>query len=106
MKKRGGYIFTNKRHHDRGIMSAILGVIADMSLVAVIYLTYIQEGIATRSYGLTGLLVLFMSLVGLWLGIVEVKNKDCYKLFPVAGIVLNLIALAGVALIIYAGVYI
>lgn len=106
MRKRSGYIFTNKRHTDRAILSTILGVIAGMSLLAVIYLTYVQKGAASRSYGLTGLLAMILSAVGLVLGIITALDKDCYKLFPVLGLVFNGLALTGVALVIYAGVFI
>lgn len=106
MKKRPGYIFTNKTHSNRAIMSTILGVISTMSLIAVIYLTYVQKGDSPISYGLTGFLAMLMSLTGVTLGIITALEKDRYKLFPTLGIVLNLIALAGIAVIIYAGVYI
>lgn len=106
MKRRGGYIFTNKRNSDRAILSTVLGVIAVMSLLAVIYLTYVQRGEAARSYGLTGLLAMIMSLVGLVLAILSVLDRDCYKLFPVLGLVFNGLALAGVGLVIYAGIFI
>ena len=56
MAHRQNYIFTNKRHSNRAIMAAILGVISNLSLVAVIYLTYAQKGEAKTGYGFTGLL--------------------------------------------------
>lgn len=103
MKKKKSYIFTNKRQSNRAIMATILGVISLLSLIAVIYLTFVQAGNAPISYGLTGLLALVMSLVGLVLGVVTVLEKDYYKAFPVAGIVLNLLSIAGLASIVYVG---
>ncbi len=103
MKKRNGYIFTNKRQSNRAIMATILGVISLLSIGAVVYLTFMQKGNAPISYGLTGLLTMIMSLVGLVLGIVTVLEKNYYKLFPTLGIVLNLLALVGVGFIVYAG---
>ena len=103
MRKKKSYIFTNKRQSNRAIMATILGVISLLSLFAVIYLTYIQAGSAPISYGLTGFLALIMSLVGLVLGIVTVIEKDYYKIFPVLGIVLNVLSIAGLASIVYLG---
>ena len=103
MKKKKSYIFTNKRQSNRAIMATILGVISLLSILAVIYLTYIQTGNAPISYGLTGLLAMIMSLVGLVLGIVTVIEKDYYKVFPVLGIVLNTLSIAGLAAIVYVG---
>lgn len=105
MKKRPGYIFTNKRHSNRAIMSTILGVISTLSLLSVIYLTYVQEGTAPVSYGLTGLFVLLFSITGLVLGVFTALEKDRYKLFPWLGILFNLVALVGIGFVVYMGLY-
>lgn len=103
MKKRKGYIFTNKRHSDRGIMSVILGVISLASLGAVVFLSYRSGGEAETGFGFTGVLALIFSLVGIVLGILTLRDKNYYRLFPVLGTLLNLAALAGISLILYAG---
>lgn len=105
MGRKPNYIFTNKRHSNRAVMSAILGIISTLSLAAVIYLTYAQEGVAPSGYGVTGLLVAIFSVTGLILGIVTVVEKDRYKLFPCLGILFNMIALAGIGFVVYAGLY-
>ncbi len=106
MKKRSGYIFTNKTHSDMAIMSTILGVISTLSLAAVTYLTYLQSGDAPISYGLTGMLVMLFSLIGLVMAIITIIEKDAYKLFPSLGLCFNMIAILGIGIVIYAGVYI
>ena len=103
MKKREGYIFTNKRHSNRGVMATVLGVISLGSLAAVVFLAYVGEGAATVGYGFTGLLATLFSIVGLCLGLVTVRDGNYYKLFPVLGILLNLAALGGASLILYVG---
>ncbi len=105
MGRKPNYIFTNKRHSNRAVMSAILGIISTLSLAAVIYLTYVQDGEAPAGYGVTGLLVAIFSVTGLILGIVTVVEKDRYKLFPCLGILFNMIALAGIGFVVYAGLY-
>ena len=42
MARKQHYIFTNKKHSPKAIMSTILGIISMVSLVAVIYLTYLK----------------------------------------------------------------
>lgn len=84
-------------------MSTVLGTISALSLMAVIYLTYKAEGMAPNGYGVTGLFVALFSLVGLILGIVTVVEKERYKVFPILGIVLNMVALVGIALVVQAG---
>lgn len=105
MGRKSGYIFTNKRHSNRAIMSTILGIISSLSLAAVIYLSSVQAGAIPGGYGVTGFLVAVFSVVGLILGIVTAAEKDRYKLFPFLGILFNVIALLGIGLVVYVGMY-
>lgn len=106
MGRKQNYIFTNKRHSNRAIMSTILGIISNMSLVSVIYLTYAQGGEAPAGYGITGLLVAVFSITGLLLGILTAMEKDRFKLFPCLGIIFNLIAILGIGFVVYIGTYV
>lgn len=103
MKKRKGYIFTNKRHSHKAIMSVALGAISLISLCIVVFLAYRGGGEAAVKYGFTGLLALLFSLVGLMLGILTLGDKTYYRLFPVLGILLNFASLGFISLILYAG---
>ncbi len=105
MGRKPGYIFTNKRHSNRAIMSTILGIISSLSLAAVIYLSSVQAGAIPGGYGITGFLVAVFSVTGLILGIVTAVEKDRYKLFPCLGILFNVIALLGIGLVVYVGMY-
>lgn len=100
---RRNYIFTNKRHSQRAIMSAILGMISTISLGIVVYLTYLRNGEATVGYGVTGLLATIFSIIGLTLGILTARVKEYYRLFPWLGIILNLIALGCISFMLYWG---
>lgn len=82
----------------------ILAIISLASLGMVVYLAYQDGGNARAGYGFTGFLAALFSLTGLGLGIVTVQNKNYFRIFPVLGILLNLLVLAAVALILYAGV--
>lgn len=105
MKHHRGYIFTNKRHSQKAIMSTILGVISTASMVVVIYLSFLLQGQTPISYGLTGLLALLMAVVGEVLGVMTVFERDRFKLFPIIGIVLNLVAIFIVGFVFYMGMY-
>ncbi len=102
--KRKKYIYTNRKHSQRAIMSTILGIISNVSLGIVIYLTYLRSGNALIGYGLTGLLAALFSVVGLILGIVTIQQKDYFRFFPVLGILLNLAALGFVAFLLQLGI--
>lgn len=103
MKKRKNYKFTNKKNSNGAVMAVILGVISLVSLVAAVLAAYGNAGETAVKYGFAGLFAALLSLVGLVLGIAAAQDKDCYKFFPVLGILLNFLALALVVLILYAG---
>lgn len=84
-------------------MSVILGVISLAALVTVIALAYRSGGEAAVKFGFTGVLAMIFSLTGIVLGVLTVCDKSYYRFFPMLGIFLNLLALGGVSLILYAG---
>ena len=45
----------------------------------------------------TGVLATIYSLIGLILGILTLREKDIYRIFPVLGTILNVVALGGVS---------
>lgn len=85
-------------------MSVILGIISLAALVTVVFFSYRSGGEITEKYGFTGVLAMVFSLVGMMLGVVTACNRSYYRFFPVLGLMLNLLALGGVSLILYAGV--
>lgn len=102
--KRSGYIFTARKHPEKGIMSAILGTISLLSIGAAIYLTYQNDGSAKPQYGAAIFLVLIFAVAGLALGMLSRMEKDNYYLFPHLGIGLNFLSLAMISMILYAGI--
>lgn len=82
-------------------MATILGVISIVSMVIVIFLTYRTNGDAPLGYGFTGLLATLFSLTGLCLGLVTIRNRNYFRLFPVLGIILNIISLGIISLVLY-----
>lgn len=105
MRRKKSYIFTKKSHSNKAIFSTILGSISLISQIIVIYLAYLQAESGERGYGAAGLLMTLFAFAGLILGIIAAGEKERYKLFIVLGIVLNILALLGMGIILYAGVY-
>lgn len=106
MAFRKGYIFTNKDHPKKGIMSFILGILSIVTYVTAVYLSYLGGGESSERYGAAGVLASVFMLVGLVLGISSLMEKDRFKLFPVLGIIFNVIAFLILSLILYAGAYV
>ncbi len=99
------YIYTNKHHSNKGIMSTILGIIDLISIVYVVYNTYSRGGTAPLRYASGCVLVLFFSFVGIILGLVGRQESERFHLFAYAGIILNIVAIMGISGILYAGAY-
>lgn len=81
----------------------ILGIISMVSLGVSVFYAYESPGELPVKYGVTGLFSGIYSLIGLVLGIVTVFDKGYYKFFPVLGVILNVMVLAGEGLILYMG---
>ena len=84
-------------------MSVILGIISLGSVLLVVYLTSRAGGEALNGYGVTGLLATLFSFVGLILGIRTVRENIYYRIFPILGVVLNVLCLVCISMILYLG---
>lgn len=102
--KRGAYVFTARKHPEKGIVSVILGTVSLLSIGAAVYLTYQNGGNAEPQYGAVLFLVMLYAMAGLTLGVLSRTEKDIYYLFPHMGIGLNFLSLAMISMILYAGI--
>ena len=98
------YKFTNKKHPPKAIIALILGTISLIGLCIVIYLTFAAAGVTKHGYGLTGLLAVIYSLVGLILGILSFRDRDSFYVLSWAGTILNAVVLLMVGFIFSLGV--
>ena len=105
MEQSRRYKFTNKKHPEKGIMSAILGMISLVSIWMAVYQTFLARGEATTNMGVVGLMITIFSAIGLVLGYLSKKEHDKFMFFPYLGMVLNILALTGISVILYAGAY-
>lgn len=105
MSRKNSYIFTNKKHTAKGIMATILGLISLAALVYALVMSYRNSGNVPREYGTAALLVTIFAFGGVTLGVISKTEKDRYYLFSYLGIVLNVVALALISAILYAGAY-
>lgn len=106
MLRKKGYIFTNKEHTKRGIMSAILGLLANITLGTAVYLSYLNQGAPSDRNTAAALLAVIYMTVGLVLGIWSATEKEKFKLFIILGIFLNALAFGMLSLILFAGAYV
>ncbi len=99
------FMFTNKEHTLRGIMATILGVISLTSLVYIIVESYTKAGEIPLQYGAVAFLTMIFAFVGIVLGVLSKSERDKFYFFSYLGIVLNVLVLAALSVILYAGAY-
>lgn len=106
MLKSKGFIFTNKKHTERGIMSTILGILSIITLGTAIYLSYLNGGTANARYASAALLAVIFMIIGIILGLWSSTEKEKFRLFTVIGIIVNVLAFGMLSIILCAGAYI
>lgn len=102
---RDRYMFTDNRHPEKGIMSAVLGFISVGAMALSVVFTYRDGGQAQLRYAAAAFVAAIFSVVGLVLGIMSRFEKDIFKLFPNLGIALNLLSILFTIFVIILGVY-
>ncbi|MCL2051267.1 MAG: DUF6142 family protein [Lachnospiraceae bacterium] len=105
MSRKKGYIFTNKENALKGIMSSILGAIAIITLVIVLYLSYLESGQIPDRYAVAMLIAALLNIIGLVLGLVSYFEKEKFRFFPVLGLILNMISICIIGFIMETGKY-
>ena len=105
MAKKNSYMFTSKQHTQKGIMSTILGIISLGTLAYAVVMSYLKAGDIPRQYGAAVMLVMIFAFIGIILGVVSKTERDKFYFFTYLGIVLNVLALAVISIILYAGAY-
>lgn len=91
--RRERYIFTDKRHPEKGIFSAAMGLIALSGILLAVKLTFDAGGVAIAPYALAVLLSFVIALAGFIAGIVARKERDVFFLFPNLGILFNTLSI-------------
>ncbi len=103
MKK--SFMFTNKEHTLKGIMATILGMISIASLGYIIVNSYRNDGQVPLQYGAVAFLTMLFAFAGIVLGVLSKSERDKFYFFSYLGIVLNVVVLAALSVILYAGAY-
>lgn len=101
IKRSKNYMFTNRHHSKRGIISIVLAVIAMVTLIVLSIFSSQIGGNGGILYGGIGLCAYIISMTGLVLGIQSLKEEEVYYSIPRIGTTFNTMTV-----IIYGTVYI
>lgn len=105
MAKKNSFMFTNKQHTQKGIMATILGVISLVTLAYMVVVSYQRAGDVPLQYGAAAFLSMIFAFVGIVLGVISKSDRDRFYFFSYLGIALNVLVLAVLSVILYAGAY-
>lgn len=97
MKKK--FQFTSKKHSRQGVIAVLLGLLAALIMGAALLSAYLQKGHAGKYVAILGFLAMLITAAGLCFGIRGMKEEDVYRLLPFLGCGVNLLLLAGYAMI-------
>ncbi|MBR5969798.1 MAG: hypothetical protein IK016_05550 [Lachnospiraceae bacterium] len=102
-RRRGRFIFTDKKHPWRGIFSVVISVMSFSAVILAVVLTVRGTGGASASAAAGILLALIYAIAGLILGILSRLEREVYLLFPRLGIFLNAAAIVCIGGILFLG---
>ena len=97
------YMFTDNRHPEKGIMSAVLGTLSVITLSLAVLFSYKNGGQALVQYAAAAFVAAIFSCLGLILGIMSRFERDIFKLFPNLGILLNLLSVLFIVFLLILG---
>ena len=103
--RRERYIFTDKKHPEKGIFSAAMGAIAVTSIVLAVKNAFDLGGSATPAYAVAVILAFVIAVIGFVFGVLSHKEKDVFYLFPNFGIFFNGLALLASIAILLMGLF-
>ncbi|MCM1266635.1 MAG: DUF6142 family protein [Bacteroidales bacterium] len=105
MWKKNSFMFTSKEHSKKGIMATILGVLSLATLVYIMLESYRNAGEVPLQYGAVAFLTMIFAFAGIILGVLSKSDRDKFYFFSYLGIVLNVLVLAVLSVLLYAGAY-
>lgn len=89
------YTFTEKSHSKRGILALVLAVLSLVLGIAMVVISFVHNGSGNVYLGSSGMLGLLLAATAFTLAVLSMREDKSYKLYPMAGLIAGLIALAG-----------
>lgn len=93
------------KENENGIVAFACGIISTISFIVLIFISYLHAGQANMGLGLVGFFSMVFSLVGLFLGIKNIRYGDRSFFFTKAGFFVNVVIVIVWALVFIFGTY-
>lgn len=105
IKTRRKIKFAVKETKLQTVFGAVLGIISLLTVLLVIYMTFLANGEATMSYAFAGFLACVFSVAGLVLSILCMNDQYQPHTLGWVGLITNGLALLVMAIILYLGMF-
>lgn len=97
------YKFTDKSQSVGGIFSTVLAGLAVAFFCMAVCISYSKDGNAGREIGLMGLMSMFLSAIGFYIGVKSFQEEEIFFLFSWIGTILSAVMLIGMCLVFLIG---
>ncbi len=104
-KKKGSYMFTDKKHPVEAILAVILAIIIFVTICVLSVYSSKSGGNGPLLLGIISFWVMFLSLAAFIVSLFSMRKKEVFYLFPVLGTVLNGILFLGLFVLYMLGAY-
>ncbi len=103
-KKKGSYMFTNKKHPVEAILAVIIGVIIFITICVLSFYSSKSGGDGPLILGIISFWVMLLALAAFVISIFSMRKKDVFRVFPVLGAFINGFLFLGLFLLYMIGV--
>lgn len=100
IRKKKSFMFTTKHNSFTGILGLVIAICTLLIVITIIMYSYGQAGNVPAKFGMLGLSLAVLNLIGVISGIIGVKERDVFITPPIISIVVNFIMLAGWTIIV------
>lgn len=88
-KKKGSYMFTNKKHPLEAVLACIIAIAIVITIGILSYFSSKTGGNGPLLYGIISFWVMWLALANFVISLFSLRKKEIFYLFPILGTVLN-----------------
>lgn len=92
MRKKNHNKFSKKKHSKRGMLACFLAAASIFVLIYLIFEAFIQKGDASVYFGSAGILALAVAVAAVVLAVKSLREEDVFRGFPIASMLLSILA--------------
>lgn len=90
--RKNRYKFTKRKRSKRGMLACVLAAASIFALVYLVFQAFAQDGNGSVYLGSAGVLALIVAVIAFVEAVKSLKEEDTFRGFPVASMVLSLLA--------------